>query len=65
MNRITIEIGNRRRLVIYKQGGCNLEENVEGIGWCLNDWDTVDWQPILTEAQSVLARVSENIRLAC
>ena len=64
MRRITIEVEKGRRLVIYKEGGCNLEAYVDGIGWVIDDWSSFDWIPVCNAAQHLLADVTDKITLA-
>jgi len=52
----------QERLTIYKEGGCQAEQNLgPGFGWIVDN-DQV-WDYDLKEAMAVLAKVAENLEV--
>jgi len=63
MRQICIYLNGMERIVIYKEGGSQLERKVPGIGWCVDDETVHDWLTVLQEARIVLDRTISNIEL--
>lgn len=63
MQRVIIEMGKGKRLIVYKEGGCHAEAYVKGIGWVIDN-EACDGLKALDEAIDALARCRENVRLA-
>lgn len=59
---VVVYLSGKQRLKIYKEGGCVLEEHIEGIGWCIDNGDC-DAIPALDEAVALLVRCKENLEL--
>jgi hypothetical protein len=52
MRKMVIYLNEYQRVVVYKEGGYQTEEKVNGIGWVLNN--DIDCKAALKEAQIVL-----------
>ena len=64
LQRITISVDHGRRVVLYPQGGWNLEAHVEGIGWVLdNDADVADelLADLLLQARNITADAAAKL----
>lgn len=60
MKVLTIEIGNHKRIVVYKEGGCYMEKYLAKYGWVLHVLTPMDYGTI-EEARRLLAEVTEKV----
>jgi hypothetical protein len=63
MRQVCIYLNGIERIVIYKEGGCQFEQKVPGIGWTVDNDSCRDWKAAITETQAVLARVLSNLEI--
>jgi len=59
-----IYVNGQERMTIYKEGGCQFEQNLPGIGWIVDNDACQEWRPTIKEAMAVLTQVAENLEVA-
>jgi hypothetical protein len=59
---VCVYLSSYRRLKVYAEGGCCLEQYIEGAGWCIDNGDC-DAIPALETAIAALEQCKENLKL--
>ena len=61
MRQVCIYLNGSERIVIYKEGGCQFESRVDGIGWIVDNDACQEWKAAMSEAQQSIKDALRNV----
>lgn len=63
LNRVIISVDHGRRIILYPEGGLNLEAYVNGPGWVLDNGAELpqgDFESLMGEVKKIVDNAAEN-----